>query len=223
MAIRRWAVLHMVNIHSYNMWNNIIIQQAQQIDKIRVMAESTLDVESQILAIVFNVDQSKIDALDWGDYLAKRKALAFLETPPSQKPVQYVRVGDKRYKFVYDIRKMPFARYIEGKTFAADFMGNLHKIAASIVIPQRRGVFGWKDEQYEAIRHEEYANDMLLAPFEAVYANAVFFYQVFRKWIEVSKDFLIQEQVSKGMSEEAARTLVADLCKSLDGNIPLKQ
>ena len=204
------------------MWNKLTIQQAQQIDLLRQSKDTTLEVETSILAVINNVPQSEIDSLSWVDYLKQRNELTFLETPPEGKPIEFVTIGKKRYRFIYDIRQMPFARYIEGKTFSQSFMQNLHKLAASMVVPQKRTFFGWKDLKYDASKHEQYAEDMLNAPFEAVYSSAVFFYHLFRNWIEASKVYLIKEQMNRGMTMEEAVKLVTDLCLYLDGNIPLK-
>ncbi len=205
------------------MWNKLTIQQAQEIDALRKAKESTLEVETAILSVIENVAPEVIDSLPWGEYVQRRKGLDFLEQQPSTQPVQWIQIGNKRYRFIFDIRQMPFARYIEAKTFAGDFVKNLHKLAASMVMPQRKTWYGkWIDDKYDASKHEKYATDMLQAPFEAVYGSAVFFYHLFRNWITASKDYLIKEQVSKGMKMEEAERLVTDLCLSLDGNIPLK-
>jgi hypothetical protein len=52
-----------------------------------------------------------------------------------------------------------------------------------------------------------------------IYQSVVFFYQVYRNWIEVSQAYLIQEMMAKGMTPELAQEAVQILCSSLDGNI----
>jgi hypothetical protein len=209
------------------MWNKLTIQQAQEIDKLRrnVYKEDTeIDVETKLLSIILNKQQSEIDSLGWQEYLDQRAALKFLEQEPEGTPIQYVTIGKRKYRFVYDIRQMPFARYIESKTFAQDFVGNLHKLAASMVIPQRKTWYGkWKDVKYDASKHIEYATDMLQAPFEAVYGSAVFFYHLYKNWIIASKDYMINEQVKMGKTQEEAEKLVNDLCSSLDGITRLRK
>ena len=209
------------------MWNKLTIQQAQEIDKLRrnVSKEDTeIDVETKLLSIILNKQQSEIDSLGWQEYLDQRAALKFLEQEPEGTPIQTVTIGKRKYRFVYDIRQMPFARYIESKTFAQDFVGNLHKLAASMVIPQRKTWYGkWKDAKYDASKHIEYATDMLQAPFEAVYGSAVFFYHLYKNWIIASKDYMIKEQVKTGKTQEEAEKLVNDLCSSLDGITRLRK
>lgn len=202
------------------MWNKITIQQAQEIDKLRrnITKEYTAaDVDTELLAIIRGVSVDTIDSMKWVDFVEARKELVFLENEPKAKPIQFIKVNGKRYRFVYDIRQMPFARYIEGKTFAQDFVQNLHKIAATMVMPQVRTWIGWKDGKYDATKHEQYAADMLQAPYEAIYASAVFFCNLFKNWIIVSKDSMINQLVSKGMEKVEAEKQVNVLCESLDG------
>jgi hypothetical protein len=205
------------------MWNKLTIKQAQEIDKLRrklTKEYTAADVDTELLAIIRGVPISTIDSMKWVDFVEARKELVFLENEPKGKPIQHIRIGKRRYRFVYDIRQMPFARYIEGKTFAQDFVQNLHKIAATMVIPQKRGFFCWKDDHYDASKHEVYSNDMLHAPYEAIYASAVFFCTLFRNWIIASKDSMISQLVSKGMEKEEAEKQVNDLCVSLGGITP---
>jgi hypothetical protein len=60
---------------------------------------------------------------------------------------------------------------------------------------------------------------MLEARFVDVYHSIVFFYQVYRNWMEVSKDFLIAKMMEVGKSHSEAEKEVANLLSILDGNI----
>lgn len=204
------------------MWHKITIQQAQQIDKLRqsVKDQTEVDIDSELLAIIENVPLSKIDSMAWLEFQEKRKSLVFLMTEPEYQPLQYITIGKKRYRFVYDIRQMPFARYVESKEFSKNFVGNLHRLAATMVIPQKRNWYGkWVDAQYNADNHEQYANDMLNASYGQIYSSAVFFCNLYKAWITVLKDSMILEQQSKGKTKEEAEKLVNDLCQYLDGII----
>lgn len=206
-------------------WNTITLRQAQDIDRLRksLKEEEALDAETKLLAIVLGKSQSEIDSMPWGEYVEARKVLDFMDNPVSGKASKYIDVNGRRYRCVYDITQMPFARYIEGKAFSKDFFQNMHKIAASMVIPQKRRFWYWLDLPYDASKHEEYSKDMLDAPFMTIYNSSVFFYHLFRNWTRVSKDFMIQELTKKGMSQPEAEELVIDLCSSLDGSIQLNK
>jgi hypothetical protein len=117
---------------------------------------------------------------------------------------------------------MPSARYIESKVFSKDTLANLHKIAASMIIPQKRNWFGkWIDQDYDASKHEEYAADMQEANFIDIYHSLVFFYQVYKNWIEISKDYMIAEMMKAGMTISQADIMAHLLSISTDGIIPV--
>jgi hypothetical protein len=89
-----------------------------------------------------------------------------------------------------------------------------------MVMPQRKTWYGkWVDDKYDASKHSEYAEDLQGANFLHVYHSIVFFYQVYRNWIEVSKDYLVQEMMNQGMTMDLAVKGVQILCDTLDGSI----
>jgi hypothetical protein len=181
-----------------------------------------LDAEVHRLCIVTGLTEHQIDSLPISALKELRKELEFLNESIEGKPVDYIEVNKKRYRINYNIKNMPAARYIESKVFSKDTLANLHKIAASMVIPQRRNWFGkWVDNKYDASKHEEYSADMQEAKFVDVYHSLVFFYQVYKNWIEVSQDYMIAEMTKAGMKQTEAGLVVALLLKSMDGIIPV--
>jgi hypothetical protein len=164
--------------------------------------------------------EMQIDSLPLTEYKELSKTIAFLNEGIEGTTKRHIRIPNgKRYRINYDVSKMPFARYIESKVFSEDLYGNLHKLAATMVIPQKRKFGIWFDEKYDASKHEEYANDMLTAKFVDVYHSLVFFYQVYRNWIEVSRGYLEKKMVEAGIQETQAKEVVRSLCIILDGNI----
>jgi len=149
-----------------------------------------------------------------------KATLGFLDDKIEGKPVKYTEVNGKRYRFIYDVQQIKAARYIESKVFSTDLVGNIHKLAASMVMPQRKTWYGrWVDEKYDSSKHSQYAEDLQGAKFMHIYQSVVFFYQVYRNWIEVSRDYLVKEMMSQGMTSELALRGVQILCETLDGNI----
>jgi len=205
------------------MWDKINVWQYQQIYNALNTKDkdaTDLDLEVKLVGIVNNMTEMQIDSLTLDEYKKLSKTIAFLNEPIEGTPKKHISISNsKRYKINYDVSKMPFARYIESKVFSEDLYGNLHKLAATMVIPQRRKYGIWFNEKYDASRHEEYANDMLTARFVDVYHSLVFFYQVYRNWIEVSKGYLEKKMVEAGMQEAQAKEVVQSLCSILDGNI----
>ena len=206
------------------MWNKITVWQYQQIYTALNSKDkdaTDLDLEVKLVAIVNNMTEMQIDSLPLNEYKELSKSITFLNEPILGTRKKHIAISiNRRYKINYDISKMPFARYIESKVFSEDLYGNLHKLAATMVIPQKRKFGFWFDQPYDASRHQEYSNDMLEAKFVDVYHSLVFFYQLYRNWIEVLQDYLVNKMVETGMNQNKAKEAVVSLCTILDGNIP---
>jgi hypothetical protein len=204
-------------------WNDLTVWQYQQIYPIVTKPEkdwTNLDVESKLVGILYNITDTQVDSLSVGEFNKMKANLDFLDANIEGKAVKYTEVNGKRYRFVYDIQKMKAARYIESKVFSTDLISNIHKLAASMVVPQRKTWYGmWVDDKYDAAKHSEYAEDIQASNFVNVYHSVVFFYQVYRNWIEVSQGYLVKEMMDKGMSTELALKAVQTLCETLDGSI----
>ena len=205
------------------MWQKISVWQYQQIYNVlnsKDKNDTDLDINVRLVAIVNNLTEMQVDSLPLNEYAELSKSITFLNEPINGKPVKFIRTSNsKRYRINYDVSKMPFARYIESKVFSEDLYGNLHKLAATMVIPQKKKLGFWVDLPYDASSHQEYANDMLEAKFVDVYHSLVFFYQVYRNWIEVSQDYMANKLTKTGMKEQEATEVVVSLLNILDGNI----
>jgi hypothetical protein len=206
-------------------WNELTLWQYQQLMPTITNPDkdwSELDAEMHQLRIVTGLTEHQIDSFSISDLKELRKELDFLNERIEGKPVDYIQINKKRYRINYDIKNMPAARYIESKVFSKDTLANLHKIAASMVIPQRRNWFGkWVDDKYDASKHEEYSADMQEAKFVDVYHSLVFFYQVYKNWIEVSRDYMMAEMTKAGITKKQAGLVVGLLSESMDGIIPV--
>jgi hypothetical protein len=204
-------------------WNELTVWQYQQIYPIVTKPEkdwTTLDVESKLVGIIFNLTDTQVDSLSVKQFNNLKATLDFLDDKIEGKPVKYTEVNGKRYRFIYDVQQIKAARYIETKVFSTDLVGNLHKLSASMVMPQRKTWWGkWVDDKYDAAKHSQYAEDLQGAKFMHVYQSVVFFYQVYRNWIEVSQGYLVKEMMNQGMSMELAQKGVQILCDTLDGSI----
>ena len=206
-------------------WNNLTLWQYQQLMPTITNPDkdwTELDAEVKRLCIVTGLTEHQIDSLSLTALNELRQELDFLDENIEGKPVNYIEVNKKRYRINYDIKNMPSARYIESKVFSKDTLANLHKIAASMIIPQKRNWFGkWIDQDYDASKHEEYAADMQEANFIDIYHSLVFFYQVYKNWIEISKDYMIAEMMKAGMTISQADIMAHLLSISTDGIIPV--
>jgi hypothetical protein len=205
------------------MWDKINVWQYQQIYLVYNSKDkytTDIEVDTKLVSIVNDMTEAQVDSLSLVQFNKLKKSILFLTEPVTGKPVKYIKINNsKRYKVNYDISKMPFARYIESKVFSEDLYGNLHKLAATMVIPQKRILGIWVNEKYDASKHQEYSDDMLTAKFVDVYHSLVFFYQVYRNWIEISKGYMVNKMMEAGMTQGKALEVALNLCNILDGSI----
>ena len=203
-------------------WNDITVFQWQQLMNLyKEEGNSNLDLIVRAGSIVTGKTEHEIDALTISQLNDLGRALAFVHTEIPAKPARFIKVNGRRYRCVYDVRKMPAARYIESKHFGQDLHNNLHRLAASMVWPQRRRLGFWVDAKYDAARHSEYAEDMLAAPITAVFGSVVFFCEVYLRSISNLKAFMVGAMLkaTPTMTREEALSQWESLCIDSDGII----
>jgi hypothetical protein len=195
------------------MWSNINVYKYQQII-LATDIEDSIQRNNRLISIIYDKTILEVEHMPINDYFEYTKKMKFLSTSIKDNPQPYVYANGKKYKFVWDVMRIRAARYIEIKHFGGDVIQNMHKLFASMIIPMKKKWYGWVDDVYDASKHEEYCNDILHAKVEDVYGCVVFFYHVYRNWIEVSADYLKSIQKSKGQVSE-----LATFKKYMDGNI----
>ena len=201
-------------------WKDVTIWQWQQMQNLLAKSKdyTELDIAVKSLAILTNQTESQIDSLTIKQLGVELEKIKFVtDTAPTPRTVDFIKVGKKRYRCIYDVRKLPYSRYLETKFFTTDVTMNLHKIAASMVMPMKLTWRGWRVAKYDASKHDEYAQDLLGASFEEVYGSVVFFCQVFSDSIKSLADYFKEEMMKAGMTTEEAETTVTALCESMDG------
>jgi len=184
-------------------WKDLNVFQWQQLNDLFLKSKDATDLDLAISAasICTGLTEHEIDSLPVSDLTPLLKVISFIHEELKPQPERFIKLKGKRYKCIYDVRKIPAARYIETKHFGKDVNANLHRIAACMVMPMKRTLFGWKVVKYDASRHEEYSQDILEAPITQVLGSVVFFYQVYRNWIKSSKDYLIREMMEDGYTK----------------------
>lgn len=200
-------------------WSNVTVFQWQQLMNLFSQSDNE-DLETvsiKVISIITGKTENEVMNLPLNKTIKLAKKIEFLKEDVPVKKVDYIKVKGKRYRCNYNIKDMEAARYIETKYFSGDFAGNIHKIAASMVIPQKFTIFGWKDEKYDARKHDEYADDLLTASITDLMGSVVFFYLVFRTWIKVSQDYLKKEMTEMKMTERHTEMILQVLCDSMDG------
>ncbi|MEY5020584.1 MAG: hypothetical protein RJA91_119 [Pseudomonadota bacterium] len=204
-------------------WHDLTLWQYQQLIPLISKPDPSLsELESDIKKIIIlkGMTEHQVDSLSIDQLKKLRQEIKFIETDIPKIPAEkHVQVNGKRYRFIYDIKSMPCARYIESKVFSQDHVANMHKISASMVMPQKKTLLGWKDDKYDASKHEEYANDLAMAKFLPIYYHMVFFYHLYRNWIEVSRDYMVEQLMTANLTKDQATQVVTTLCESMDGTI----
>jgi hypothetical protein len=200
-------------------WSNVTVFQYQQINELYANSKdlTDLDISVKVASILTNQTENQIDSLPVKELGPLLESISFINDEIKPEAVKVLKINGKRYKCVYDVRNIPASRYIESKHFSSDVMGNMHKIMACMVIPQKRGWFGWVDDKYDAGKHSDYAQDMLEAPIQSVLGSVVFFYQVYRLWIKNSKDYMVQQMMEQGVEKMKAEEVHQVLCTIMDG------
>jgi hypothetical protein len=149
-------------------WNDLNVFQYQQLEKI-LLGENPLGHAMRIIAIINSTTESQVEKYSHKRLLKELQKIKFLITQFDGKPKDYIQIGLKRYICNYDINKVNTARYIETKVFAKDFVQNLHKVAASMVIPTVLTPLGYFTKRYNATLHSIYSQDIQEANFVDVY------------------------------------------------------
>ena len=198
-------------------WSDINLFQYQQLVK-ALSIDDDIDQSVKLLSILTNRTENEVLSLPISEYHKELEKLKFLSEDIQGKPVKYIKVNGRKYKCIYDVRNIPAARYVESKVFGAELVTNIHKLAATMVLPMKKTVFGWKVDKYNASNHELYAQDMLEARFIDVYHSAVFFLSVYLNWIKVSQDSLMME-LQKMKTPSAEVEAVQDFLNYMDGTI----
>ena len=199
-------------------WQDLNLFQYQQLVN-AFKIDDDIDKTVKLISIVTGKTENEVLSMSIADFNKAKENLNFLAEEIEGKPVKYIDVNGKRYKCIYDVRNIPAARYVESKVYGADLVTNIHKLAATMVMPMKKTLFGWRLDKYDASKHEEYAQDMLEARFVDVYHSAIFFLSVFLNLIKCSEDFLIQNLKEMKIPSDQTKA-VQDFLKYMDGTIP---
>lgn len=175
-------------------WKNLTVAHYQALYPITKDKDLTDEDRSvKIISALYGLTEAQIDELSMGEFMRMLNESNFLlEDIPTVKPVRYLKGKKRKYKIIYNVPDLPFARYAEIKTFRGsteeDLIMNLHKIVASMVMP----VKFLKTQKYDAANHADYASDIQDARFIDVFNICVFFCHFFAASIASTKDYFIQ-------------------------------
>jgi len=186
-----------LTIKQFQQANNINKLEINDYDKsilfIKLIAEKTDEDVSKMSINKFNKLCSKIlkSFNDIQNNITKNKHK------------RIIRIKNKFYFINYDIAKLDAGRYVETATFGVDLLDNLHKLMATMVVPMKWTLKGLKAMQYDAMNHEQIAEDMLQADFKNCYSSCLLFLESF-------KNLNSKYQVLFGTSDEEDENRTVD-------------
>jgi hypothetical protein len=177
----------------------LTIDKFQKLHSIATMEMDELDKASNLVQILLGKSVEYVEKMPLKKFARicdnlKRTFDLKVEDEMNRPPRQMIACGTKVYHLNFDI-KNPFntGRYIEVLTFSKDDpIMNMHNILASICTPMAWSwrKFNYVKLPYDALKHEDYANDFKQADFRHGYFAMVFFYQVLKASTDNTMDCL---------------------------------
>jgi hypothetical protein len=164
-----------------------------------------------MLAIVEGKSEEHYDTYKYRDLMHDyAEKLDFFNNIPQTKPVDFLQVGDNKYKFCYELNEITAGQYIDILAFSGEIM-QLNKIAACFFLPMK----GKRYQGYGVVPHDVVADDLLGAKFIEVYSCMLFFCQLFSE--------LISNTITSSMLNQEMAKKVVDLWKGGAGYLALSR
>jgi hypothetical protein len=162
------------------MWDKLTVGQFISLYDIEVNTNlNIIEKQQKMLSIVEGKPESYYDSYKYRDLISEYgEKLSFFDNIPQTKPVDFIQVKDKRYKFCHELNEITAGQYIDILAFSGEIM-QLNKIAACFFLPMQ----GKRYLPYGKIPHDVVADDLLDAKFLEVYGCMLFFCQLFSELI----------------------------------------
>lgn len=156
----------------------ITVRTFQAINEIKNSGLDELDKSFEIVRAITGMSMEQIKKMRIRKFNKIIRAIGnkFSEWGSGMLPVKgsrYIKVNNKPYRIHDDIYQMNAARYVEVITFAKDSVGNMHKLLASMVVPQQWTILGMTDLPYKDEDHQYLSDQMLDADYGDIYSALV--------------------------------------------------
>jgi hypothetical protein len=178
------------------MWDKLTVGQFISLYDIETNANlNIIEKQQKMLAIVEGKSEEHYDTYKYRDLMHDyAEKLDFFNNIPQTKPVDFLQVGDNKYKFCYELNEITAGQYIDILVFSGEIM-QLNKIAACFFLPMK----GKRYQGYGVVPHDVVADDLLGAKFIEVYSCMLFFCQLFSELISntITSSMLNQEMAKK--------------------------
>jgi len=194
------------------MWDKLKVKDFISLYDIDVNQNLTLvEKQQKMLAYIEGKDEEEYDYIKYRKLIELfNEKLSFWNNMPETKPVDYLQVGDNRYKFCFEISEINAGQYIDISSFGGEIVA-INKVAACFFLPMQ----GDKYIEYGVVPHDKVAEDLLEANFLQVYGSMVFFYQLFK---ELIKDILTSSEL-----KEETKVMLLRLWDDGVGLFPLRK
>jgi hypothetical protein len=194
------------------MWDKLSVGQFISLYDIEINTNlNIIEKQQKMLSIVEGKDEAYYDTFKYRDLITEYgEKLSFFENIPDTKPVDFLKVGSKRYKFVHELNEITAGQYIDILAFSGEIM-QLNKIAACFFLPME----GKRYQPYGKIPHDVVADELLDAKFIEVYGCMLFFCQLFNE--------LIADTITSSAINQELAQKVVHLWKGGGGYIPLSR
>jgi hypothetical protein len=162
------------------MWDKLTVGQFISLYDIEINTNlNIIEKQQKMLSIVESKDEAYYDTFKYRDLITEYgEKLSFFNNMPDAKPVDFLKVGDKRYKFCHELNEITAGQYIDILAFSGEIM-QINKIAACFFLPME----GKRYQPYGKIPHDVVADELLDAKFIEVYGCMLFFCQLFSELI----------------------------------------
>jgi len=173
------------------MWDKLTVGQFISLYDIETNSNlNIIEKQQKMLAIVEGKDEEYYDDFKYRDLMHEyAEKLSFFDNIPETKPVDYLQVGDNRYKFCFELHEITAGQYIDILAFSGEIM-QINKIAACFFLPMQ----GDKYQGYGVVPHDMVADDLLGAKFIEVYSCMLFFCQLFSELIATTITFSMENK-----------------------------
>jgi len=178
------------------MWDKLTVGQFISLYDIEVNTNlNIIEKQQKMLSIVDGKPESYYDSYKYRDLISEYgEKLSFFDNIPETKPVDFIQVKDKKYKFCHELNEITAGQYIDILAFSGEIM-QLNKIAACFFLPMQ----GKRYLPYGKIPHDVVADDLLESKFIEVYGCMLFFCQLFS---ELISNTIISSMVNKELAKK---------------------
>ena len=194
----------------------LTIDKFQRLHSIAGIETEEIEKASRLVQVLLDKSEAEIDAMPIKKFakLCDKLKVAFdlkIDAASMSRPKSIIYANGKVYHINFDV-KGPFntGRYIEVLTFSKnDPIMNMHNILASICTPMKWSwkKFNYVKQEYDVLKHEEYANDMKQADFKHGYFAMVFFYTLLNNSTSNTMDSLIMQMNLRKVNKKRVQQL----------------